>query len=117
MPTSCEANPNSFDVDGVFVGTAALDAAPCAESFAAALAPMTQRQPATEPLVEDPECRRFVDGRRLDDEVRDVLAARGLRLSESQTADPPDQPGVGGLADPVVVYLRLLQRALPRSVR
>ena len=95
-----------FDMDGVVVDTAGLHAAAWAELFDAAFASPALRQLTADPFDPAVEYRRYVDGRRREDGVRAVLAARGLQLPEGEPADPPDRLSVWGLANRKNVLFR-----------
>ena len=77
-----------FDMDGVVTDTAAVHAAAWKTLFDAILADdrLEPAEPGTtldrRPFDADADYRHYVDGRRREDGIRSLLAARGARLPE-----------------------------------
>ncbi|PWS35022.1 hypothetical protein DFH01_22110 [Falsiroseomonas bella] len=108
-----------MDLDGVLTDTARLHAAAWKALFGEALhrlaAPGGTPLP---PFDADAEYRALVDGRRREDGVRAVLAARGLALPEGSADDPPDALSVAALAArKQALFLDALQREGVEPIR
>lgn len=89
-----------FDMDGVVTDTASAHATAWKRLFDEFLERWAGHQ--GEPFVPfdpDEDYRRYIDGKRRFDGVRDFLAARGIALPEGDPEDPPEAETVGGLGN------------------
>lgn len=96
-----------FDMDGVVTQTAHVHAAAWKKMFDAYLAARTARTGdsyAAFSVAQD--YTRYVDGKPRYDGVRDFLEARGIRLPEGTSADPPDAETVRGLGNRKNAYFQ-----------
>lgn len=89
-----------FDLDGVLTDTARLHAAAWKETFDEYLAERARAAGgAFVPFDADADYAQYVDGRRREDGVRALLAARGLHLPEGDPGDSPFAETIAGLAN------------------
>ncbi|MGL5908704.1 MAG: HAD family hydrolase, partial [Phycicoccus sp.] len=87
-----------FDLDGVLTPTATVHMAAWAEMFTDVLAGVGAPGADTSPYTAA-DYFAHVDGKPRYDGVRDLLAARGIRLPEGSPDDPPDAETVCGLGN------------------
>jgi HAD superfamily hydrolase (TIGR01509 family) len=88
-----------FDMDGVVTQTAVVHFRAWKALFDAYLDTRTDLDPALARPFDEGDYRRFVDGKRREDGVRDFLASRGIVLPEGSPDDRPDLETVAGLGN------------------
>ncbi len=89
-----------FDMDGVITDTASLHASAWKVTFDEFLD--RRAKSAGTPFVpfeEQHDYRAYVDGKILEDGVRDFLASRGIQLPEGEITDAPDNATVHGIGN------------------
>lgn len=89
-----------FDMDGVLTNTASVHAAAWKQTFDEFLTKeATLRGKTYAPFDAEGDYEKYVDGETRDDGVRNLLAARGITLSEGADDDPSDAHTVNGVGN------------------